>query len=173
MMHLETGIQGIFFRISPVRFTKLDDDFIKNKFAFQNHRFFILRHIESPPAGMHTVSVSVTENTHAHSCTHTLSGAMSVVKILVVWYHVNTPLSGMVVVTLTLLTLSLSLVLSVFIFLFLLSLFFYFVIFPTLSLLLPSPSLPHAIIFCSLDLSVHFFLTTDFICAIKFDRADV
>ena len=72
-----------------------------------------MKHIESRPTGMHVVSVSVTGNTHAHSYIHThththiykhmhiLSSAMSVVKSLVVWHHVNTPLSGMVVVTLT------------------------------------------------------------------------
>lgn len=78
---------------------------------------FILKHIESLPTGMHVVRVSVTQNTCAHShtyapthtqthtrtCTHThtLSSATSVVKSLVVWYRVNTALSGMVVVTLT------------------------------------------------------------------------
>lgn len=43
---------------------------------------------------------------HTAARTHTLSSAMSAVKSLVVWYHVNTALSGMVVVTLTHCTLS-------------------------------------------------------------------
>lgn len=58
-----------------------------------------MKYTESLPAGMHVVSNREYTCTQLHRST--LSGAMSVVKSLVVWYHVNTPLSGMVVVTLT------------------------------------------------------------------------
>lgn len=54
---------------------------------------FILEHIDCLPTDMHVVSVWVTWNS--------LRSAMSVVKSLVVWYHVSIPLRDMVAVTLT------------------------------------------------------------------------
>lgn len=62
-----------------------------------------MKHIESLPTGMRVWSVCFSN--WVYTCTrlhaHTLSRATSVVKSHVVWYHVNTPLSGMVVVALT------------------------------------------------------------------------